>query len=148
MSKVTSESAEIQAGLSEVATVLFEIERYPEWTTGITAVDVISRNSKGEVESATLTIDAGVIKDEVTLSYDWNQGPLRLSFSMLKGKFLNKMSGAYVLDAISPEKTKVTYELSVGTAMFIPAMMITKQEKSTIEKALGQLKERIEGSKQ
>ena len=144
MNGVTSASALIRAELSEVSKTLFEIERYPEWTTGITSVEVISRNSKGAVESARLTIDAGVIKDEVTLSYYWDQEPLRLSFSMLEGKFLNKMSGAYILDAISPEKTNVTYELSVGTAMFIPAMMIKKQEKTTIEKALGQLKERIE----
>jgi hypothetical protein len=55
------------------------------------------------------------------------------------------MDGAYLLKSLDADTTSVTYELSVGLSMPIPAMMITKQEKSTIDSALKQLKEHLEG---
>jgi hypothetical protein len=55
------------------------------------------------------------------------------------------MDGAYLLKSLDADSTSVTYQLSVGLSMPIPAMMITKQEKSTIDSALKQLKEHLEG---
>ena len=60
------------------------------------------------------------------------------------GVVLTKMDGAYILKDLGDE-TEVTYELSVGVSMPIPQMMITKQEKTTIDQALAQLKEHCEG---
>jgi hypothetical protein len=57
---------------------------------------------------------------------------------------LTKMDGAYILKDLGDE-TEVTYELSVGVSMPIPQMMVTKQEKATIDQALAQLKEHCEG---
>jgi hypothetical protein len=57
---------------------------------------------------------------------------------------LTKMDGAYILKVLGDE-TEVTYELSVGVSMPIPQMMVTKQEKMTIDQALAQLKEHCEG---
>jgi hypothetical protein len=56
---------------------------------------------------------------------------------------LTKMDGAYMVKDLGDE-TEVTYELSVGLSMPIPQMMITKQEKSTIDQTLSQLKEHCE----
>ena len=53
------------------------------------------------------------------------------------------MDGAYIVKDLGDE-TEVTYELSVGLSMPIPQMMITKQEKSTIDQTLSQLKEHCE----
>jgi hypothetical protein len=53
------------------------------------------------------------------------------------------MDGAYIVKDLGDE-TEVTYELSVGLSMPIPQMMITKQEKTTIDQTLAQLKERCE----
>lgn len=55
------------------------------------------------------------------------------------------MDGAYLLKSLGEDSTSVTYQLSVGLSMPIPAMMIAKQEKSTIDSALKQLKEHLEG---
>jgi len=79
------------------------------------------------------------------LSYDWSAAPATLSFSLEDGNLLTKMDGAYILKALDSDSTQVTYELSVGLGMPIPQMMITKQEKSTIDLALKQLKEHLEG---
>lgn len=134
----------IEASMSEVSQVLFDLEKYPEWSDSITKVKVTERDEGGRVTGATLTIAAGAVKDEVSLSYNWDSAPERLEFELEDANMLTKMDGAYILKDLGDE-TEVTYELSVGLSMPIPQMMITKQEKTTIDQALAQLKEHCEG---
>jgi hypothetical protein len=130
--------------MSHVSEVLFDLEKYPEWSDSITKVKVSERDEAGRVTGATLTIAAGALKDEVSLSYNWDGAPGRLEFELEDANMLTKMDGAYILKDLGDE-TEVTYELSVGVSMPIPQMMVTKQEKTTIDQALAQLKEHCEG---
>ena len=134
----------IEAPMSQVSEVLFDLEKYPDWSDSITKVKVTERDEGGRVTGATLTISAGALKDEVSLSYNWDGAPQRLEFELEDANMLTKMDGAYILKDLGDE-TEVTYELSVGVSMPIPQMMITKQEKTTIDQALAQLKEHCEG---
>lgn len=134
----------IEAPMSQVSEALFDLEKYPDWSDSITKVKVTERDEGGRVTGATLTIAAGAVKDEVSLSYNWDGAPERLEFELEDANMLTKMDGAYILKDLGDE-TEVTYELSVGLSMPIPQMMITKQEKSTIDQALAQLKEYCEG---
>ncbi len=134
----------IEAPMSKVSEVLFDLEKYPEWSDSITKVKVSERDEAGRVTGATLTIAAGALKDEVSLTYNWHGAPARLEFELEDANMLTKMDGAYILKDLGDE-TEVTYELSVGVSMPIPQMMVTKQEKTTIDQALAQLKEHCEG---
>ena len=134
----------IEAPMSQVSEVLFDLEKYPDWSDSITKVKVTERDEGGRVTGATLTIAAGAVKDEVSLSYNWDGAPGRLEFELEDANMLTKMDGAYILKDLGDE-TEVTYELSVGVSMPIPQMMVTKQEKTTIDQALAQLKEHCEG---
>ncbi len=134
----------IDAPMSHVSEVLFDLEKYPEWSDSITKVKVSELDESGRVTGATLTISAGALKDEVSLSYNWDGAPGRLEFELEDANLLTKMDGAYILKDLGDE-TEVTYELSVGVSMPIPQMMVTKQEKMTIDQALAQLKEHCEG---
>ena len=130
--------------MSQVSEALFDLEKYPDWSDSITKVKVTERDEGGRVTGATLTISAGALKDEVSLSYNWDGAPQRLEFELEDANMLTKMDGAYILKDLGDE-TEVTYELSVGVSMPIPQMMVTKQEKATINQALAQLKEHCEG---
>jgi uncharacterized membrane protein len=144
MSDMSRSTIVIQAPISHVSEVLFDLEKYPEWSDSITKVKVSERDESGRVTGATLTISAGALKDEVSLSYNWDGAPARLEFELEDANMLTKMDGAYILKDLGDE-TEVTYELSVGVSMPIPQMMVTKQEKTTIDQALAQLKEHCEG---
>jgi ribosome-associated toxin RatA of RatAB toxin-antitoxin module len=144
MSDMSRSTIVIEAEMSEVSQVLFDLEKYPEWSDSITKVKVTERDEEGRVTGATLTISAGAVKDEVSLAYNWDGAPERLEFELEDANMLTKMDGAYILKDLGDE-TEVTYELSVGLSMPIPQMMITKQEKTTIDQALAQLKEHCEG---
>jgi uncharacterized membrane protein len=144
MSDMSRSTIVIEAPISHVSEVLFDLEKYPEWSDSITKVKVSERDESGRVTGATLTISAGALKDEVSLSYNWDGAPARLEFELDDANMLTKMDGAYILKDLGDE-TEVTYELSVGVSMPIPQMMVTKQEKTTIDQALAQLKEHCEG---
>ena len=54
------------------------------------------------------------------------------------------MTGAYIIKDNGDDTTDVTYELTVGLSMPVPAMMRQKAEKATIDAALSQLKSALE----
>ena len=92
-----------------------------------------------------MIIDAGMMKDRVTLDYDWSSAPNKLTFTLDDAELLTGMDGAYALKSIDEDTTEVTYELGVSLSMPIPAMMRQKAEKATIDTALAQLKSHLEG---
>jgi hypothetical protein len=145
MSDFSSSTISIDAPIAEVGATLFAVASYPEWSGAFKKVDVLEADSEGRALKAKLTVDAGAVKDVVTLTFDWSEAPAKVTFSLEDANLLTKMDGAYLLKSLDADTTSVTYELSVGLSMPIPAMMITKQEKSTIDSALKQLKEHIEG---
>ena len=145
MSDFSSSTISIDAPIAEVGATLFAVASYPDWSGAFKKVDVLESDSEGRALKAKLTVDAGAVKDVVTLAFDWSAAPAKVTFSLEDANLLTKMDGAYLLKSLDADTTSVTYELSVGLSMPIPAMMITKQEKSTIDSALKQLKEHIEG---
>jgi hypothetical protein len=145
MSEFSSSTVTIDLSIAEVGATLFAVESYPEWSRAFKKVDVLATDDQGRATKAKLTVDAGAVKDVVTLDFDWSQAPNKVTFSLDDANILTKMDGAYLLKSLGEDSTSVTYELSVGLSMPIPAMMIAKQEKSTIDSALKQLKEHLEG---
>jgi len=145
MSEFSSSTISIDAPIAEVGATLFAVASYPDWSASFKKVDVLEADAQGRAVKAKLTVDAGPVKDVVTLGFDWTSAPSKVTFTLEDANILTKMDGAYLLKSLDADTTSVTYELSVGLSMPIPAMMITKQEKTTIDSALKQLKEHLEG---
>ena len=140
MSEITTGKISIEAPHAKVEEILSDISQYPAWSSAIKSISILEKDEKGRTLSATLTIDAGMMKDRVTLEYDWTKAPQQLSFSLTDADLLTQMDGAYLITAHDEENTEVTYELRVDLSMPIPAMMRHKAEQATIDMALTQLK--------
>jgi uncharacterized membrane protein len=134
----------IEAPIEQVQKALFELDKYPEWSTQIKSSEALDRDDQGRVTKVKMSIDAGMMKDRLTLDYDWSQAPSKLSFSMEDADLLTSMDGIYTISSIDEDTTEVTYELEVSLSMPIPAMMRQKAEKATIDAALAQLKSHLE----
>jgi ribosome-associated toxin RatA of RatAB toxin-antitoxin module len=143
MSEQSVSTVIIDAPLADVQAALFEVASYPEWLSSIKKADVIERDGENRVLKAKLSIDAGMMKDRVTLDYDWGSAPATLSFSLDEADLLTQMDGSYSLKAIDADTTQVTYELTVAVSLPVPAMMITKAQQQTIDVALKELAERV-----
>lgn len=143
MSNPTTSTVAISAAADDVRAVLFDIEKYPTWSTTFKSVTVQASNGDGRVTQAKLSVDAGALKDKPTLNYDWSGYPDRVEFSLEDADLLTDMSGAFIIKD-NGDETEVTFELTVALSMPVPEMMRTKAEKSTIDLALKQLKEKLE----
>lgn len=140
----TSGTISVQAPAAAVQAILFDIVQYPSWSTAIKSVEVLTKDDQGRVTSAKFVIDAGMMKDRVTLDYDWSAAPGRLEFSLSDADLLTAMDGAYIITTEDEDTTTVSYELTVSLSMPIPAMMRHKAEQTVIDQALNQLKIRAE----
>ena len=145
MSDVSKATVTINAPMSEVSEILKNINDYPSWSSTIKSVTVDESDGNGYPAKVTLVVDAGVMKDRPTLSYDWSQAPAKISFSLDDADLMTEMTGVYLVKDNGDETTDVTYELTVNLSMPVPAMMRKKAEQATIDLALSQLKKRAEG---
>jgi uncharacterized membrane protein len=134
----------IDAPIEQVQKALFELDKYPEWSTQIKSSEALDRDDQGRVTKVKMSIEAGMMKDRLTLDYDWSQAPSKLSFSLEDADLLTGMDGIYTITSVDEDTTEVTYELEVSLSMPIPAMMRQKAEKATIDAALAQLKSHLE----
>ena len=144
MSESSTASVIVEAPLVEVAAKLTAIAAYPQWLTSIKKVEVVASDDQGRATSANVSIDAGVMKDRATLSYDWSKAPEEISFSLDEADLMTTMDGKYILKAIDADTTQVTYQLGVELSLPVPRMMISKTEKSTIDQALKELQAQFE----
>ncbi len=143
MSEKSTATVLIDAPLADVQEALFAIDAYPEWLSPVKKSEVLESDSSGRVLKATLSIDAGMMKDRVTLDYDWSGAPLALSFSMDEADLLTQMDGTYILKSIDEDTTQVTYELTVAVSLPVPSMMITKGQQQIIDAALKELASKV-----
>jgi carbon monoxide dehydrogenase subunit G len=139
-----SASIMIDADKQAVMAVIADFEAYPEWSTAIKSVTVDEVGKDGRGVTATLTLDAGVMKDTYTLAYEWD-GDDRVDWHLVKGRAMKAQDGSYELRDVGG-KTEVTYRLAVDLAIPMLGMFKRKAEKAIIDTALKGLKKRVEST--
>jgi ribosome-associated toxin RatA of RatAB toxin-antitoxin module len=137
-----SSSIVIDADKAAVMAVIADLEAYPEWSTAIKSVTIDETGGDGRAATATLTLDAGVLKDTYTLSYDW-QGDDQVDWHLVKGRAMKSQDGTYTLTDVDGG-TEVTYQLAVDLAVPMLGMFKRKAEKMIMDTALKGLKKRVE----
>jgi uncharacterized membrane protein len=143
MAEFSSNSISIEAPVDEVAALLADLENFPTWSSAIKSVEVHDRDSSGRPTSATIKIEAGVLKDRAKLSDDYSNFPKEISFSLEEADLMTEMTGSYEISGDGDE-TEVTYKLHVEVSMPVPEIMRKKAEMATIDAALSQLKKKLE----
>jgi len=144
MAQFSKSTITIDAPIADVQKALFEMDKYPEWSTQIKSAEALAHDDQGRITKVKMSIDAGMMKDRLTLDYDWSNAPASITFSLDEADLLTGMDGIYTINAVDEDTTEVTYELEVALSMPLPAMMRQKAEKATIDAALSQLKSALE----
>jgi uncharacterized membrane protein len=148
MADQASATITINAPKSAVMAVIADFEAYPEWSGQIKTVTVDESGPDGRARQVTFSLDAGVIRDDYTLAYDWS-GDDRVDWHLVKSKALKSQDGSYVLagDADGDgAATEVTYTLAVDLNIPMLGMFKRKAEKMIIDTALKGLKRQVEQS--
>ncbi|MGQ0632656.1 MAG: SRPBCC family protein [Sporichthyaceae bacterium] len=144
MADSTTASITVNAPREAVLAVITDFEAYPEWTGAVKRAEVLGRRPDGRADLVHYQLDAGAIKDEYTLTYDWSAVPGLLSWTLVEGQMLKMLTGSYALDEASEGGTEVTYTLAVDVKIPLLGMIKRKAEKVIIDTALRELKNRVE----
>ncbi len=145
MADQTTSDITVDADAASVMAVIADFSSYPEWATGVKQADVLEDGPDGRAGQVRFLLDAAPIKDEYTLAYDWDDDR-QVSWTLVKGKVLKGMDGAYVLDQGADGVTTVTYRLAVDVSIPMIGMLRRKAEKVIIDAALKGLKKRVESA--
>ncbi|MCL2543668.1 MAG: SRPBCC family protein [Nocardioidaceae bacterium] len=146
MAEQTSSSIVVDAPAAQVMAVIADFAAYPQWAKGVIRAEVRSTYPEGEqggrAREVFFALDVSPIKDEYTLSYDWD-GDASVKWRLVDGKMLRSLDGAYVLRETGGS-TEVTYRLALDLSIPLIGMLKRRGEKILIDTALKGLKKRVE----
>ncbi|CAM3525960.1 SRPBCC family protein [Nocardioides dubius] len=142
MPEQTTSSIVIEAAPAAVMDVIADFAAYPLWAKGVRVADVTA-SAGGRAEQVYFELDVAPIKDEYTLAYVWD-GDRQVTWTLVQGKMLRALDGAYVLRDLGSGRTEVTYRLSLDVSIPLIGMLKRKGEKILIDTALKGLKKRVE----
>ena len=143
MAEQTTSSIVISADPAAVMAVIADFESYPVWAQGVKKAEPVEAGTDGRPDQVYFELDASPIKDAYTLAYDWS-GDESVAWSLVEGKMLKAMDGAYLLEDRGDGGTEVTYRLKVDISIPMIGMLKRKAEKVIIDTALKGLKKRVE----
>ena len=144
MADQASSTITINAPSDKVLGVIADIPSYPQWTGQIKSAEVVEEGPGGKPKQAKFVMDAGVLKDEYTLEYAWND--TGVSWKLVgKSSVQKSQVGSYAL-VDKGDTTEVTYKLAVDIAMPMLGMFKRKAEKMIMDSALKELKKRVEST--
>jgi len=145
MADESTQSITIDATPAEVMAVIADFSAYPQWAASVKSCEVTVPGPDGRAKQVAFKIDAGGIRDEYELAYDW-QDEERVSWTLVKGQMQKAQRGSYTLRSAGTG-TDVTYNLSVDLAIPMLGMLKRKAEKMIMDTALKELKKRVESGR-
>ena len=142
MADQASSNIVINAPTEDVLAVIADIASYPQWTGQIKSAEVLETDADGRPQQARFVMDAGVLKDEYTLAYDWTESGV--SWQLIGKSTVQKSQvGSYEVVATG-SGTEVTYLLTLESKIPMIGPMKRKANKMIIDTALRELKKRVE----
>jgi ribosome-associated toxin RatA of RatAB toxin-antitoxin module len=143
MADQTSSSIVIDAPPASVMAVIADFPAYPAWAKGVKTAEVRQTLPDGRAREVYFELDVSPIKDEYTLAYEWDTDR-EVTWTLVEGKMLRALDGAYTLRDLGGGRTEVTYRLALDVSIPLIGMLKRKGEKILIDTALKGLKKRVE----
>src|SRR5262249_54465264 len=118
MTDTSTQSITIAAPPAEVARVICDFPRYPEWVSATSSVQVVEEYEDGYASQVRFVLDAGVVTDEYTLVYEYAEDISRIEWHLLEAsRMQTAQDGAYDIIDNGDGTSTVTYTLSVELAI-------------------------------
>jgi ribosome-associated toxin RatA of RatAB toxin-antitoxin module len=146
MAETSTQSIVIAAPRAQIAEVICDFARYPEWVSAVKRTEVLEEYEDGYASQVRFVLDAGVIQDEYTLVYEYAEDISRVEWHLVEPSRIQKVQdGSYDIEENPDGTSTVTYTLSVELSIGMLGMFKRKAEKMIMDTALRELKRRVEG---
>ncbi|MBA2389169.1 MAG: SRPBCC family protein [Geodermatophilaceae bacterium] len=143
MADQSTQSISIDAAPGQIMAVIADFPSYPEWAGFVQSCEVLDATPNGRARQVRFLLDAGVVKDDYVLEYDWSPDESRVDWHLVRGQMQKSQTGSYQLQPAG-EATEVTYTLAVDLSIPMLGMFKRKAEKVIMDTALKELKKRVE----
>jgi uncharacterized membrane protein len=145
MTDTSTQSIVIDAPCDQVAAVICDFPRYPEWVSAVKSIEVVEEYEDGYASQVRFVLDAGVVADEYTLAYEYADDISRIEWHLVApSKMQKSQDGSYDLADNDNGTCTVTYTLAVELSIGMLGMFRRKAEKMIMDTALKELKRRVE----
>jgi hypothetical protein len=140
-----TQTIEVKAPFEEVLATIRDVGSQAEWIPEILEAEVLEVYTDDDLPAtARFKASATVGTDEYTLSYEHTE--TTMSWTMLKGRMQTGQEGCYTLEAVAPDRTSVTYELTIHHNLPLPGFIRSRVIKGLVNSTLTGLKTRLEQS--
>lgn len=147
MADSSTQSILIAAPPDQVAAVICDFPRYPEWAEAMKQVEVVEEYEDGYASQVRFVLDAGVVADEYTLAYEYAEDISRIEWHLVAPSKMQKaQTGSYDIADNGDGTVTVTYTLEVELSVGMLGMFRRKAERMIMDAALKQLKRRVEAT--
>jgi ribosome-associated toxin RatA of RatAB toxin-antitoxin module len=106
-----SSTAEIEAPLERVWSLVADVERAPDWQDGLKDLEALERDGEGRAVVCESRSDAKVRTIKSIVRFDY-AGPTRLSWRQEEGE-LKSVDGSWELEDLGGGRVRATYSLEV-----------------------------------
>lgn len=142
MSDRAAQTTLISAPLQRCWDVALDFERYPEWARDVKEAAVRGRDADGRASLVEFRASALGRSTRYTLSYDYSEAPIRLSWHLVSGDIMRSIDGAYSFVEVDGG-TQVFYEIEIELVIPLPGFVKRRAEQRILD-TVKELKTRAE----
>jgi uncharacterized membrane protein len=139
----TVRTSEAAAEPEDVFAVAVDLEAYPEWATGVTAVEVLESDEHGRPRRARFEVDGFIKRISYELVYEYDP-PHRITWRAVPGPDIRSMEGYYQFTPKKGGGTEIVYALLVDPAFTVPGFLRRQAERQIVQAAIRELRRRAE----
>ncbi|MDO5501723.1 MAG: SRPBCC family protein [Actinomycetia bacterium] len=144
----TRATAVIAAPPGAVLDAIADVERYPRWSSTISAVTVRSFEGDGWPDNVEFTLTGGPLKDTYTVDYDWDvadDGTGEVTFALVSSALLSALDGVLVLESREAgAATEITHDLALDVNVPMLGLLKRRVEKWLATSMVDQLRTYVE----
>ena len=146
MADQATQTIEIAAPPDRVFEVLLDLDAYPTWARDLKGVTVESQDEEGRARDVTFRAAAMGRSTSYTLRYSYDDEPRRMTWELVHGDITRRIDGSYTLEPVpgDPDRTNVTYDLTVDLVVPLPSFVKRRAEAKIINAALRELRAHLE----
>jgi uncharacterized membrane protein len=146
MADNATQTMEIQASPERILEALLDLPSYPVWAKDLKGVTVESVDEEGRGREVTFRAAAMGRSTSYTLRYTYDVEPHRMSWELVRGDIARRIDGSYTLEPVPghPDRTNVTYDLTVDLIVPLPGFVKRRAEHKVIHAALRELRDHLE----
>ena len=132
---------EVPVGLDLALDTLRDVGSQPEWIPTIRHAEVLEVDDAGLPRTARFAASTAVGTDRYTLRYE--HAPDGMSWTMVEGRLQSGQEGVYTLEAVGPDRTRVTYDLTIHHNLPLPGFLRSRTIKGLVAETVSGLETRL-----